>query len=37
MLHNEDLPDLYPMTYIIRVVKARKMEWVGHVAHRGQK
>jgi hypothetical protein len=22
------------MIYIIRVVKARKMKWVGHVAHR---
>jgi len=30
---------LYPVTYtgIIRVVKARKMKWVGHVAHRGEK
>ena len=31
-LHNEELCDLYSSSNIIRVVKSRRMRWVGHVA-----
>ena len=31
-LHNEELSDLYPLLSIVRVVKSRRMRWVGHVA-----
>jgi hypothetical protein len=31
-LHNEELHDLYSSTNIVRVVKSRRMRWVGHVA-----
>ena len=31
-LHNEELNDLYCSPNIVRVVKSRKMRWVGHVA-----
>jgi hypothetical protein len=31
-LHNEELNDLYFLPYILRVVKSRRMRWVGHVA-----
>jgi hypothetical protein len=30
-LHNE-LNDLYPLPNIVRVIKARRMSWAGHVA-----
>jgi hypothetical protein len=36
-LHNEELHDLYPSPSIIRMVKARRMRWVGHVARIGEK
>jgi hypothetical protein len=29
--HNEELCDLYSSSNIIRVVKSRRMRWVGHV------
>jgi len=32
-LHNEELIDLYSLPNIVRVVKSRRMKWVGHVAH----
>jgi hypothetical protein len=32
-LHNEELHNLYTSLNIIRVVKLRRMRWVGHVAH----
>jgi len=32
-LHNEDLNDLYCSPNIVRVIKSRRMRWVGHVAH----
>jgi hypothetical protein len=32
-LHNEELHNLYTSPYIIRVIKSRRMGWVGHVAH----
>jgi hypothetical protein len=31
-LHNEELNDLYSSPNIVRVIKARKMRWAGHVA-----
>ena len=34
-LHNEELSDLYSLPNIVRVVKSRRMRWVGHVARMG--
>jgi hypothetical protein len=31
-LHNEELHNLYSLPSIIRMIKSRKMGWVGHVA-----
>jgi hypothetical protein len=31
-LHDEDLHDLYSSPSIIRIIKARRVRWVGHVA-----
>jgi len=31
-LHNEELNDLYSSPNIVRVIKSRRMRWVGHVA-----
>jgi hypothetical protein len=31
-LHNEELHDLYSSPSITRIIKARRMTWVGHVA-----
>jgi hypothetical protein len=36
-LHNEELRDLYPSPSIIRIIKSRRMRWVGHVARLGEK
>jgi hypothetical protein len=36
-LHNEELYDLYPSTNVIRVIKSRGMELVGHMACMGQR
>jgi hypothetical protein len=36
-LHNEELLDLYPTPYIIRVIKPSRMIWAGYVAHMGTK
>ena len=35
-LHNEELSDLYSLPNIVRVVKSRRMRWLGHVAHMGE-
>jgi hypothetical protein len=35
-LHNEELDDLYPSPNIIRVIKSRRMRWVGHAARMGE-
>jgi hypothetical protein len=35
-LHNEELHDLYSAPSIIRVIKARRMRWAGHVARMGE-
>jgi len=32
-LHNEDFNDQYSSTNTIRVIKLRRMTWVGHLAH----
>jgi hypothetical protein len=34
-LHNEELNDLYSLPNIVRVIKWRRMRWVGHVARMG--
>jgi len=34
-LHNEELRDLYSLPNVVRVVKSRRMRWVGHVARMG--
>jgi hypothetical protein len=36
-LHNEELHDLYCSPRIIRIMKSRRMRWVGHVARMGEK
>ena len=36
-LHNEELNDLYCSPNIIRVIKARRMRWAGHVARMGER
>jgi len=36
-LHNEELNDLYSSHNIVRVIKSRRMRWVGHVARMGGK
>ena len=35
-LHNEELNDLYSSPNIVRVMKSRRMRWVGHVARMGE-
>jgi hypothetical protein len=35
-LHNEELHDLYSSPNIVRVIKSRRMRWVGHVARMGE-
>jgi hypothetical protein len=35
-LHNEELNDLYCSPTIVRVIKKRKLKWVGHVARMGE-
>jgi hypothetical protein len=35
-LHNEELHNLYASQNIIKVIKSRKMRWVGHVARIGE-
>jgi hypothetical protein len=34
-LHNDELHSLYSSPNIVRVIKSRRMRWVGHVAHMG--
>ena len=35
-MHNEELNYLYPSPNIVRVIKSRRMRWVGHVARMGE-
>jgi hypothetical protein len=37
MEKNEELHDLYSSPSIIRIIKARRMRWAGHVALMGEK
>jgi hypothetical protein len=36
-LQNEELNDLYSSSNIIRVIKSRRMRWMGHVARLGER
>jgi hypothetical protein len=36
-LHNEELRDMYSSPSIIRIIKSRRMRWVGHVARMGRR
>jgi hypothetical protein len=36
-LHNEELRDLYSSPSTIKMIKSRRMRWVGHVARMGEK
>jgi hypothetical protein len=36
-LHKEELRDLYSSPSLIRVIKSRRMRFVGHVARMGEK
>jgi hypothetical protein len=35
-LHNDELHSLYSLPNIVRVIKARRMRWAGHVARMGE-
>jgi hypothetical protein len=35
-LHNDELHRLYSSPNIVRVIKSRRMRWVGHVARMGE-
>jgi hypothetical protein len=35
-LHNDELRSLYSSPNIVRVIKSRRMRWVGHVARMGE-
>jgi hypothetical protein len=34
-VHNDELHSLYSSPNIVRVIKARRLRWAGHVAHMG--
>jgi hypothetical protein len=36
-LHNEELHNSYSSPSIVRIIKSRRMRWVGHVARMGEK
>jgi hypothetical protein len=36
-LHNKELYALYSLPNIIQMIKSRRMRWVGHVAHMGER
>ena len=36
-LHNEELNDLHSSQNFVRVIKSRRMRWVGHVARIGER
>jgi hypothetical protein len=36
-LHNEEFHHLYSSPSIIRIIKARRMRWAGHVARMGKR
>jgi hypothetical protein len=37
ILNNDEINDLYSSPNIIRVIKSRRIKWVGYVARRGEK
>jgi hypothetical protein len=36
-LHSKELRDLYSLPSIIRIIKSRRIRWVGHVARMGER
>jgi len=36
-LHNEDLNDLYSSPNTVRLIKSRRMRWVGHLSRMGRR
>jgi hypothetical protein len=36
ILHNDELHSLYSSPNIVRVIKSRRLRWVGHVARMGR-
>jgi hypothetical protein len=36
-VYNEELHDLYSLPNIIRIMKSRRIRWVGHVSRMGEK
>ena len=36
-LHNEELHDLYSSPNFVRVIRSRRIRWVGHVARMGER
>jgi hypothetical protein len=36
-LHNEELNDLYSSPNMVRVIKSRRLRWVGHIACMGER
>jgi hypothetical protein len=36
-VHSEELHNLYSSPSLIRIIKSRRMSWVGHVARMGEK
>ena len=36
-IHNEELNGLHRSPHIFRVIKSRRMRWVGHVARMGER
>ena len=36
-LNNEEVSDFYSSPYIVRIIKSRRIRWVGHVALMGER
>jgi hypothetical protein len=36
-LHNDELHNLYSSSYLIRMIKSRRVRWAGHVARMEEK
>jgi hypothetical protein len=36
-LHNKELNEMHSSSSIVRVIKSRRIRWVGHVAHMGER